>query len=590
MSFVAVNKLKEDFADIALSRDQLILRIGGMTIVSEESGEQAFLRVRRKFSLTGPQSPSVNRQDGREQPISLIGNGAEVEHKPRQQESKMAPSRSDSDPLPGLIRFAEWAEDAIAGQRNDISRISTIVSKIEKDMRSFKDFMIETRRDLATVPGGKPWASMKRSVTLLEEEMGSLRTELEARPGGAYPGVDNGVKLSAEELDVLTSSITKISQKVNEVESLKMELQFMKTRLKRFEEGARTVKQAVDLPAKENLPTPVPNPSSNTPRLPRSVRRAIEPRTQESMPERPSNPNLNTRRSNGIVRGISTEWDYTRTPMSETRTRKRKSEEYEGDFALEIMAASAVNSQKKGMPVNPTLTDPHHNPYWKVNHGPGPSRLSNVQHVDEIPDSLNPDLSFFAEKFTDGNNSEGDRRRRPASTKDREREYDSAPESRPARRKTQLVHQNNNLRRDSSTSEEPSPPRAKNSRLQALQKMKIPPRRRAYYEGQRNADGVRLTKKGAVDRRTGNYKYLKQYYEKLRTQKEQEAQGQEKESGEGGEGGHAMPSIEAGATAAAAAQMQEEDNERERLEIAKQAELEARDRLVRETLERELGV
>ena len=46
-------------------------------------------------------------------------------------------------------------------------------------MRSFKDFMIETRRDLATVPGGKPWASMKRSVTLLEEEVGSIRTELE---------------------------------------------------------------------------------------------------------------------------------------------------------------------------------------------------------------------------------------------------------------------------------------------------------------------------------------------------------------------------------------------------------------------------
>ena len=584
---MAVNKSrKEDFADIALSRDQLILRIGGMSIVSEKSSEQAFLRVRRKFSLTGPQSPSVNRQDGREQPISLTGNGPEVEHKPRQQESKMAPSRSDSDPLPSLIRFAEWAEDAIAGQRNDISRISAIISKIEKDMQSFKDFMIETRRDLATVPVGKPWASMKRSVTLLEEEMGSLRTELEARPGSAHPSVDNGVKLSAEELDVLTSSITKISQKVNEVESLKMELQFMKTRLKRFEEGARTVKQAVELPAKENLPTLVPNSSLNTPRLPRSVRQVIEPITQESMPERPSNPNLNTRRSNGIARGISTEWDYTRTPISETRTRKRKSEEYEGDSALEIMAASAVNSQKKGMPLNSALTDPHHNPYWKVNHKSRPSCLSNVQHVDEIPDPLNPDLSFYAEKFTDGNKSEGDRRR-PASSKDREREYDSAPESRPARRNTQPVRQNN-LRRDSSTPEEPSPPRAKNPRFQALQKIKTSSRRRAYSEGQRNADGVRLTKKGTVDRRTGNYKYLKQYYEKLRTQKEQEAQGQEKESGKGGEAGHIMPSIEAGATAAA--QMREEDNERERLEIAKQAELEARDRLVRETLERELGV
>jgi hypothetical protein len=244
------------------------------------------------------------------------------------------------------------------------------------------------------------------------------------------------------------------------------------------------------------------------------------------------------------------------------------------------MAAPAINSQKKGKPLDPTLADPHHNPYWKVNHKPRPSRLSNVQHIDEIPDPLNPGLAFYAEKFTDGNYSEEGERCPPASTK--EREYDSAPESRPARRKTQPVRQNNH-NRDSSTSEENSPPRSKGSRLQALQKTKTSPRgRRAYSEGLRNADGVRLTKKGTVDRRSGNYKYLKLYYEKLRTQKEGERRpGQEQGNGEGGE---IMLSIEA---ETAAAQMQDED--RERLEAVKQAELEARDRLVRETLERELG-
>lgn len=552
-----------------------------MSIVFEESGEQALLRVRRKFALTGPQSPSINRQEGREQPISLVGDGAEVEHKPRPQESKMAPSCNDSDPLPGLIRFAEWAEDAIAGQRNDIGRISTVVSKIEKDMRSFKDFMIETRRDLATVPGGKPWASMKRSVTLLEEEVGSIRTKLEARPGAACASDDDGIKLSVEELDVLTSSITKISQKVNEVESLKMELQFMKTRLKRFEEGARIVKQAVEPPTKESLPAPVINPSSNTQRLPRSVRRVAEPGTQDNVPEPSPNPNSSIRRSHAVVGGTSTEWDFTRTPISEIRTRKRKSDDFEDDAALEIIDASAVNSQKKGKPLGATLADPHHNPYWKVNHKPKLSRLSNVQHVDEIPDPFDPDLPYYAEKFTDGNYSEEGDYRPPTSTKERERAYDSAPESRPARRKTQPAPQHNSRRRASTTPEEdPSPPRGKGSRLHALQKTKTPLRRRAYSEGVRNADGLRLTKKGTVDRRSGNYKYLKQYYEKMQSQKEQ-GEGQEQGSGEGGGRGEAMPPVEA-------SQMQEED--RERLEGVKQAELEARDRLVRETLERELGV
>jgi hypothetical protein len=549
-----------------------------MTIVSEKTGEQAFLRVRRKFSLTGPQSPSVNRQEGREQPISLTGNSAEVEYKPRPPESRMAPSSSDNDPLPGLIRFAEWAEDAIAEQRKDIGRISTVVSKIEKEMRSFKDFMIETRRDLATVPGGKPWASMKRSVTLLEEEVGSIRTELETRPGTAYLHEDDGVKLSVEELDVLTTSITKISQKVNEVESLKMELQFMKTRLKRFEEASRTVKQAAEPPARGSPPIPVANMTSDTPRLPSSVRRIVEPRTTEHLPEAPPNPNSNRKQVQGIVRGASTEWDYTKSPMSKTSPRKRKSEEYESDPALE-MPASVLNNQKKGKPLKPTLEDPNHKAYWKMNHKPKPSRLSNVENADEIHNSLDPDLPSYAEKFTDGNySSEGDHRP-PASAK--EREYESAPESRPGRRKPQPARQNNKKHntRDSSTPEEASPPR-RNPRLQALQRTKTSTRRRAYSEGLRNADGVRLTKNGTPDRRGGNYKYLKQYREKMKAQKEQEqGGGQEGDSG----GANIMLSVEA-----ETAQMRQEE-EVARLEMVKQAELEAREHLVRETLERELG-
>jgi len=545
-----------------------------MTIVSEETGEQAFLRVRRKFSLTGPQSPSVNRQEGREQPISLIGNTPDTEHKTEPTANTIAPLVNGSDPLPGLIRFTKWAEDAIDGQRKDISRISTVVSKIEKDMRSFKDFMIETRRDLATVPGGKPWASMRRSVASLEEEVGSIRIEMKARPSAGYSN-DDGVKLSVDELDVLTSSITKISQKVNEVESLKMELEFMKTRLKRFEEASRTVKHVVQPAVRESTPaaSPVANMTSNTPRLPRSLRHIVEPRVTEHPPGGlPRKPNPNRQQVQGIVRGASTEWDYTKTPMSKTSPRKRKSEEYEGDAALEMMHDSAVNSQKKGPTLDPILVDPHHKAYWKMTHKPKPSLLSNVQNADEIHDSVNQDKPFYAEKFTDGNYSSEGEPHPPISA--REREYDSAPESRHTRRKTQPVRQT----RDSSTPEYLSLPR-KNPRLQALQKTKPSPRRRASSEALRNADGVRLTKNGTPDRRGGNYKYLKQYRERMKAQKEQEARVQESESVEAA----VIPSIEA-----ATAQTREEE-EVAKLEAVKQADLEARERLVRETLERELG-
>lgn len=560
MHLVAVNSpIHENFADSLRSRDQLVLRIGGMSIVTEDTGEKAFLRVRRKFSLTGPQSPSVNRQEGRERSVSLMANGAEIEDQPRQSKANITFSINNGDPLPGLIRFAEWAKDAIAGQKEDIGRISDVVSKTEMDMKSFTNFMVETRRELAAVPGGRPWERMKRSVTFLEEEVGSLRTELENRPDAGGSNEDDGVKLSVEELDVLTSSITKISQKVNEVESLKMELQFMKTRLKRFEDASRTLKQAVEPQARESSPAPPAVPNSSTPRLRRVV-------------------------SEGNAGG-----NYSRTPKSAGLPRKRKSDEYESNSASEMAAPAASGGQKKRIPLDPAPTG-----YWKIQHKP--SRLSNVQYLDDVPDP--EDDPVDAGKFIDGHYSEGDRR----AIDDPIREYDSAPESRSARRKTLPIRDQNN-RRDSSSPEEISPPpdtRAarptKVSRLQALQKSPGRTHRRAQSETLRNEDGIRLTKKGEPDRRSGNYKYLRQYYERLRVQKEQEekdtGQGQEQGDGEGqelvGETGDrertdVMPSVEGGVPAAP---MIQEVEERE--EALKQAELEARDRLVRETLEREL--
>jgi hypothetical protein len=52
--------------------------------------------------------------------------------------------------------------------------------------------------------------------------------------------------------------------------------------------------------------------------------------------------------------------------------------------------------------------------------------------------------------------------------------------------------------------------------------------RRAHSQGLRNADGVRLTKSGMPDKRAGNYKYLKAYYDKLKEERERETE-QERE-------------------------------------------------------------
>jgi hypothetical protein len=49
-------------------------------------------------------------------------------------------------------------------------------------------------------------------------------------------------------------------------------------------------------------------------------------------------------------------------------------------------------------------------------------------------------------------------------------------------------------------------------------------RRRGRSEGLRDADGVRITKSGKPDRRAGNYKYLKAYYDNLKAKQEVESQ------------------------------------------------------------------
>jgi hypothetical protein len=455
-----------------------------------------------------------------------------------------------------LLRFAEWAKDAIAGQRKDIDRVCSTVSRMEEDMNSFRDYMSDLCKELATAPGGKPWEKMKNDFDFLKDEVGQLRVDMEAMPGLTGLSNEESVGLSSEELEALTSSIMKINQKVNEVDNLKLDLQLMKGRLKRFEEAARDFRQPVELRAVE----------STTARL-ASRHSAMPP------PLRVSAGNL--------------DGDAEQAQSKGQVPRKRKSDEF-GDNSGSLKRSLSIPVNKK-RGVSTELTPSTRRPSTTRKS----SGLSKVQLIDDTPSPVN------ASKFMDGNNSEGDSQIswRP------EREYESAPDTRPTRRRT--LPTRGNLYREVNSPDDIFTPPLETRRAAATTpphttsrpgaKASTSPntprsRRRAYSEGLRNADGVRLTKNGTPDRRSGNYKYLKQYYDRLKAEKDQEdreGQGDTTDGGGNETESEVLQSIEKDGLRLERGGGGGETVIVDR-EEAKRAQLEARDRLVRETLEREM--
>ncbi|KAH8591942.1 hypothetical protein B0O99DRAFT_518525, partial [Bisporella sp. PMI_857] len=102
-----------------LKRHQLLLRLAYMSVISAQTQSTAALSIQARFALTLP--------------------GTKKSLTPRRELSEQ--------PVPGN-KFKTWAEAAIALQRQDIDRIGSAVDRIEKGMKSFRDFMNELRTDI----------------------------------------------------------------------------------------------------------------------------------------------------------------------------------------------------------------------------------------------------------------------------------------------------------------------------------------------------------------------------------------------------------------------------------------------------------
>lgn len=204
-----------------LRKDQIILRLNKMSVVSRRTGKPSTPTIRHAYTL----KKDANADDGQDKATGVNGHDNSLPG----DEMGLSPPLDDADRLQNLVHFAEWAEGAIDTQKKDIDRISASVSKIEKDMRSFKDFMTMVRKELSMRPTNIEMDEIRSSVSSLRDEMDDSGFDRRATEGS----------LSFEDVDLMTESIAKISHKVSEFDPLKLEVQLLKSRLKRFEDDAK---------------------------------------------------------------------------------------------------------------------------------------------------------------------------------------------------------------------------------------------------------------------------------------------------------------------------------------------------------------
>jgi hypothetical protein len=247
---------------ISIDRNQLILRLAEMHVVSEQTGEKVAISVQQKIPLAAPAMKKAARRAATVQPTPRhrTSNSLNQDIEAMSTDRTMRPPPL---PLPGndVPRSSSRLEDIIKSQQKDIDRIVGAVARIEKDMDSFKEFMVEMRAELEANRATRKTQqdSNQEQLAWLQEDLKELRQEsgnfqLDLREE-ELPDIRNQLDQLRQEIDAQEQSIglpkgipppalanefqrevLDIRRKCNEVDGLKAELQRLQKRLKEVEE------------------------------------------------------------------------------------------------------------------------------------------------------------------------------------------------------------------------------------------------------------------------------------------------------------------------------------------------------------------
>lgn len=230
-------------------------------MVSEQTGDKAIISVLQKIPLMAPgvkRPPAVKRAITAQPTSRAQTSDTLVEYgKQNSTNGNMLPPPAEDSSRKNLARFPAWVEDAINSQQKDIDRIGGAVARIEREIKSFKEFMVEVRAELAATRATRKTQEDLKNEQLawLQEDMKELRQEQgdfqQDMREEELPSIHNELEQLRQELDSndrftevpdlgqspidrikgLAETVKRIDHKFNEVNGLKMELQRLQKRL-----------------------------------------------------------------------------------------------------------------------------------------------------------------------------------------------------------------------------------------------------------------------------------------------------------------------------------------------------------------------
>ncbi|CAL3966263.1 unnamed protein product [Diplocarpon coronariae] len=227
-----------------LKKNQLIMRLTSMSVISMQTGQKAKILVLKTFPLktTSVKKHLGARRDSTCRPDSHIpspgvgsipaGSQSVVARIPAAGARSLAPLNV---PVADIVKFKNWAEDAISTQQADIERISGTVNRIERDMRSLKDFMLEMRNERSSNKE-IPTILDERNVQALQGDLDLLRQQVEQKSETLLLSSTNLL----EKTELISQEVEIIGRKAYEVDDLRSQLELIKGQVE-HQEIARAI-------------------------------------------------------------------------------------------------------------------------------------------------------------------------------------------------------------------------------------------------------------------------------------------------------------------------------------------------------------
>ncbi|KUJ11295.1 uncharacterized protein LY89DRAFT_689179 [Mollisia scopiformis] len=224
-----------------LNKNQLILRLCEMSVLSEASGKKAKISVLNSYSLVlGPGHQKVARAKVLPPlPSTRPATRAGSLQTPETTEAPVQPS-AGVETIFDVVKFKTWAENAINKQQKDIDRLSGTLENIDRDMTTFKEFMEEMRADRVKIDRITSSEGDKATqLASLREELNALRQQINQN-GGLVSQTSHDI--STRKIDVVIKDIQRITRKADEVDFMKEAIAAMKSKIESLEASGSSVK------------------------------------------------------------------------------------------------------------------------------------------------------------------------------------------------------------------------------------------------------------------------------------------------------------------------------------------------------------